>query len=321
LVRKLEQLEIGRPSTYAPTISVIQDRGYIEKGDTEGEDRQIKELRLKNGKISELDQIIKTGSDRAKLLPTSLAEIVTDFLIKYFQDIVDYDFTAGAETRLDQIAEGKLTSTQMLKDFYAKFHPLVEKSAKADRAEAAQAREIGKDPKTGKPIIARFGRFGPMLQLGDADPKDKDAPKPKFAPMPEGAALDTVTLEQALPMFELPRQLGNTDDGQPIITDIGRFGPYLKVGSKFISIKGNDPLSITVAEARVIIKDQAEAANKRMIADFGKIKVLRGPYGPYVTDGKKNAKIPKAEDPEKLDEARAKELLAAAPAKSRFRKR
>jgi DNA topoisomerase-1 len=321
LVRKLEQLGIGRPSTYAPTISVIQDRGYIEKKDVEGEDRQIKELVLKAGKVTEQSQTTKFGNDRAKLLPTPLAEIVTDFLVKYFSEIVDYDFTAGAEGRLDQIAEGHLTSTEMLKDFYDKFHPLVEKSAKADRADAAQARQVGLDPKSGKPVIARFGRFGPMLQLGSADPKDKAAPKPKFAPMPEGASLDDVTLEQALPMFELPRQLGATDDGQPILTDIGRFGPYLKIGSRFISIKGLDPLTITEAEAKEFITQQASADNKKVIAEFDNIKILRGPYGPYVTDGKKNARIPKAEDPEKIDAAKAKELLAKAPSRSRFKKR
>jgi DNA topoisomerase I len=322
LVRKLEQLEIGRPSTYAPTISVIQDRGYVEKGDVAGEERTIKEIVLEAKKVTEKTLTIVAGNDRSKLLPTSLADIVTDFLVKYFGDIVDYDFTARAETRLDQIAEGKLTSQDMLDDFYKMFHPLVEKSAKADRAEAAQARQIGTDPKTGKPVIARFGRFGPMLQLGDADAKDKDAPKPKFAPLPDGTSLDSVTLEEALPMFELPRQLGTSDDGQPIITDIGRFGPYVKVGPKFISIKGQNPLTITPAEAKQIIKDQAEIRNKRMIADYGAVKVLRGPYGPYVTDGKKNAKIPKGQAPEAVTETKAKEILAQAPVgKGRFKKR
>src|SRR5439155_8211893 len=186
----------------------------------------------------------------------------------------DYDFTAKAEAQFDDVADGKISWQQMLKEFYGKFHPLVEKSADADRAEASQARELGIDPKTGKPVIARFGRYGPMLQLGEAgDPKDKEAPKPKFAPLPAETTLDSVTLEQALPMFNLPREVGTTEDGKTILADIGRFGPYIKVESKFISIKGEDPLLITEAQARQIIVDQAEAAAKKVIADWGKLKI------------------------------------------------
>lgn len=314
LVKKLEQLGIGRPSTYAPTISTVQDRGYIEKADVEGETRDLTEIKLAGGKVMETKQSVTAGADRNKLLPTALADVVTDFLIKYFGDIVDYDFTAKAERQLDHVAHGEVSWQEMMKEFYERFHPLVEKSAKADRAEAVQARELGHDPKTGKPVIARFGRYGPMLQLGETgDAKDKDAEteaeKPRFAPLPEGATLDDVTLEQALPMFNLPRVVGKTANGEEILADIGRFGPYIKVGKTFVSIKDHDPLNITETEARQLYKAKQEAVKKSVVAEFGKIKVLIGPYGPYVTDGKKNAKIAKGEDPAKLTEEAAKQLL------------
>lgn len=311
LVRKLEQLGIGRPSTYAPTIGTIQDRGYVEKTDVTGEPKDIQELILDKGKISQNTQTISVGQDRSKLLPTPLAEVVTDFLVKYFGEILDYDFTAKAELQFDHVAEGKITWQQMLKEFYEKFHPLVEKSAKADRAEASQARELGKDPKTGKPVIARFGRYGPMLQMGETGEgkEDKDVPKPAFAPLPAGAKLETVTLEQALPMFNLPRVVGTTKEGQEITADIGRFGPYIKIDKKFISIKDRDPITITEEEAREVIAEHAKAEKERVVADFGKVKILRGPYGPYVTDGKNNARIPKKTDPKTLNEKSAQELL------------
>ena len=321
LVKKLEQLGIGRPSTYAPTIGTIQDRGYIEKKDLEGELRQLKQLQLEGGKVAEAEVAVMVGADRNKLLPTTLAEIVTDFLVKYFGEVMDYDFTAEAEAKFDDVAEGKLTWQQMLADFYGKFHPLVEKSDKADRAEASQARELGKDPKSGKPVIARFGRFGPMLQLGETgDSKDKDTPKPLFASLPEGTELDDVTLEQALPMFNLPREVGKTKEGEIITADIGRYGPYVKVGKQFYSIKGQDALKITEAEALDVIKEKAKLEAERVVADFGQLKILRGPYGPYVTNGKKNAKIPKETDPEKLSEKQAKELLDKAPAAGQRRR-
>lgn len=313
LVKKLEQLGIGRPSTYAPTISVIQDRGYVEKADLDGEARDLAELVLTKGKVTLSSQTVMAGADRNKLLPTPLAEVVTDFLVKYVSDIVDYDFTAKAEAQFDEVAEGKLTWQQMLKEFYGKFHPLIENSAKADRAEAAQARELGVDPSTGKPVIARFGRYGPMLQLGETgDTKDKETPKPRFAPLPAGATLENVTLEQALPMFNLPRVVGKTATGEEITADIGRFGPYIKVDKTYVSIKGHDPLTISEDEARGLFKEKSEANTKKTVAEFGQIKILNGPYGPYVTDGKKNARIPKSQKPAELDEAAAKELLAKA---------
>jgi DNA topoisomerase-1 len=324
LVRKLEELGIGRPSTYAPTIGTIQSREYVEKKDLEGEQRELQELTLEKGKIEEKTQTVTVGADRGKLVPTPLAEIVTDFLVKYFGEILDYDFTASAEKELDDIAEGELTWKQMLEKFYKGFHPLVEKSEDASRAEASQQRKLGKDPKTGDIVYARFGRFGPMLQLGEApDKKDKEAPKPKFAPMPAEATLETVTLEEALPMFNLPRVVGKTAKGEEIIADIGRFGPYVKVGNTFVSIKDQDPLKIGEHEARLAINAKAKKERERVIATWDKIQVLNGPYGPYVTDGKNNARVPKEEDPKKITEKKAIKMLeeAAKNPKSRFGRR
>ncbi len=323
LVKKLEELGIGRPSTYAPTIGTIQTREYVEKKDLEGSQRTLRELALEKSKIIERTQEVIVGADRAKLTPTPLADIVTDFLLKYFESVMDYDFTAQAEKELDHVAEGKLTWQEMLTHFYEKFHPLVEKSADASRAETVQARKLGIDPKSGFKVYARLGRFGPMLQLGETPPRDKkdkkdeEGAKPRFAPMPENAELDTVTLEQALPMFELPRVVGKTTDGQEITADIGRFGPYIKVGGAFTSIKDHNPMTIKEAEARIVLAEKAKVEAERIIAVFGKLQVLNGRYGPYVTDGKENAKIPKDQDPKKLTEDEIKVLLeqkAAQPA-------
>ena len=322
LVKKLEELGIGRPSTYAPTISTIQDRGYIEKKDLDDEARTLREIRLEKSVIKEQTQEAVMGVDRAKLLPTELAEIVSDFLVKYFSPIVDYDFTAKAEEELDDIADGKRAWQEMLRQFYESFHPLVEKSQLASRADAMKAREIGKDPKTGELVQARFGRFGPVLQMGNSPgSSEKDAPKPRFAPLPEGTTIETVTLDQALPMFNLPRRVGQTTDGKEITADIGPYGPYVKVEKQFISLKDKDPLTISEAEAREVIAAHTRAAANKTIADFGKLKILRGPYGPYVTNGKKNARIPKNADPEKLAEAEAQKLLDDAPDKPKFRRR
>lgn len=324
LVRKLEELGIGRPSTYAPTISTIQDRGYIEKKDLEGETRELKELVLDGHAVRENTQTVTVGADRNKLLPTHLADMVTDFLMKYFSSIMDYDFTAKAEGQFDDIADGKLEWQEALEKFYEHFHPLVKKSESADRAEAAQARQLGKDPKTGRIVVVRYGRYGPVLQLGEAgEDVAEDAPKPIFAPLPEGVDMDSITLKQALPMFKLPRTVGKTKEGQDIIANIGRYGPYVQVDKLFVSIKGHDPMTITEAEAQELIVEKQAAEKKRVIADYGKIKVLNGPYGPYITDGKTNVKIPKETKPQAITEEKAKKLLAEAPKnpKKRFRPR
>jgi DNA topoisomerase-1 len=319
LVRKLEELGIGRPSTYAPTISTIQTRGYVEKTDLEGVEREVNEVKLSNGKVTTSKSTVTTGADRGKLLPTGIAEVVTDFLVKYFPSIVDYDFTARVEADFDNIADGQQAWQQMIAGFYKDFHPLVEKSADIPRNEVSQARELGTDPKSGEKIYARFGRYGPMLLKGDTEDETK---KPVFAPLPGGATLDTVTLEQALEMFKLPRSVGQTADGQEIKANIGRFGPYIQVGKTFVSIKPLDPQIITEDEARELYEAKLTKDAAKNIKQFASgIKILNGPYGPYITDGKKNARIAKDQDPAKLTEAAAKALLAAAPAKGRGRRR
>jgi DNA topoisomerase-1 len=318
LVRELEKLGIGRPSTYAPTISTIQTRGYVEKSDLEGLERQVDTLVLETGEITETKTKETYGADRSKLLPTPVADITTDFLVKHFSSIVDYDFTAKVEQDFDGIAEGKETWTHMLKDFYKDFHPLVDKAQDVSREESTQTKQLGTDPKSGKPIMARFGRFGPMLQRGETESEEK----PDFAPLPADATLDTVTFEQALEMFKLPRLVGQTEDGQDIKANIGRFGPYIQVGKLFVSIKPNDPMKITLEEAVKLYNDKLEQEKKKHIATFKSgIQILNGMYGPYITDGKKNVRIPKSTDPKKLTEAEAKDMLAKAPAKKKFVRR
>ncbi len=314
LVRKLEELGIGRPSTYAPTISTIQTRGYVEKTEVEGKQREITKLELKNGTMNNTKISENFGADKSKLVPTPVAEITTDFLTKHFADILDYDFTATVEGDFDHIAEGKQQWQKMLADFYKNFHPLIGKAEKVSREETSQARELGKDPKSGKPIITRFGRYGPMLQRGSAE----DEEKPDFAPMPKDATLEDVTLEQALEMFKLPRTVGATEDGKEIKANIGRFGPYIQVDKLFVSLKEHDPSTITEAEARILYKEKLQQNADKYIAEFKSgIKIVNGPYGPYITNGKKNAKISDDFDPKKITEKQAKELLAAAPAKGR----
>lgn len=319
LVKKLEELGIGRPSTYASTISTIQTRGYVEKTDLEGTERTVQNLILTNGVVTDEPTTEITGADRNKLVPTHLAEVTTDFLLKYFPNIVDYDFTAKAETDFDHIAEGKEAWQKMIADFYKDFHPLIAGAEGASRQEVSQARLLGEDPKTHKPVYARFGRYGPMLQRGEVE----DEEKPAFAPLPTGAKLETVTLEEALHMFALPRVVGTTLEGEEIKANIGRFGPYIQIGKTYVSIKPHDPFSVTEAEARELYAAKLEKDANKYIQEFASgIKVVNGPYGPYITDGKKNAKIPKDVEPAKLSEEECKKLLAEAPArKKRFTRR
>lgn len=320
LVRKLEELGIGRPSTYAPTISTVQARGYVEKTDLEGKERKVQALKLKDGQISEEDTTEITGADQNKLVPTSLADVTTDFLVNHFTAIVDYGFTARVEEDFDHIAEGGQEWQAMIKDFYKDFQPLVKKSENVSREETSQQRELGKDPKSGKPIMARYGRYGPMLQRGVTESDEK----PDFAPLPQGVEMTDVTMEQALEMFKLPRIVGKTDDGQEIMASLGRFGPYIKVGSLFVSIKPRDPMKITEEEAKEFYARKLTQEAEKNIQTFDKsgIKVLNGPYGPYVTNGKKNARISKTIDPAKMTEDEAKEIIDKAPDKPRrFKKR
>ena len=312
LVKKLEDLGIGRPSTYATIIDTVQTRGYVEKGDSEGQPRDVIILSYNGEEISRDVVQEKTGSTRGKLIPTPSGELIADFLTDHFTKIVDYDFTANVETEFDKIAAADLAKSAMLHGFYTPFHKLIEQSGGIDRSKVGANREVGIDPKSGKPILARFGRFGPMLQLGTTDDEDK----PRFAPLPKGAKIETVTLEQALEMFKLPRVVGQTEDGQDIKANIGRFGPYIQVGKLFVSIKPEDPHTITLEKARELYAAKLKAEAEKNIADFGDgVKVLNGRFGPYITDGTKNAKIPKDTDPKTITHEQALKLLKAAPAK------
>ena len=311
LVKKLEELGIGRPSTYATIIGTIQTRGYAEKGDSDGVGREVIELVL-NGSVSRNIVTEKSGATKGKLLPTASGSVLSDFLGDHFTDIVDYDFTARIETELDEIAEDKLDKTKMLRDFYDPFHALIDGAKTIDRSAVSGVRELGVDLSSGEPVFARIGRFGPMLQLGEGN----DEKKPRFANFPKGARLETITLDQALTMFQLPRTVGTTEDGQEITANIGRFGPYIKVGATFVSIKNSDPFTIAESEARDLYAAKLAADASKNIADFGGgLKILNGRFGPYITDGKKNVKIPKNDDPTKITAEQAKEMLATAPDK------
>ena len=312
LVKKLEDLGIGRPSTYATIIDTVQTRGYVEKGDSEGQPRDVIVLSYNGEEVSRDIVQEKTGSTRGKLIPTPSGELIADFLTDHFTQIVDYDFTANVETEFDKIAAAELAKSAMLHGFYTPFHKLIEQSGGIDRSKVGANREVGIDPKSGKPILARFGRFGPMLQLGATDDDDK----PRFAPLPKGAKIETVTLEQALEMFKLPRVVGQTEDGQDIKANIGRFGPYIQVGKLFVSIKPEDPHTITLEKARELYAAKLQAEAEKNIADFGDgVKVLNGRFGPYITDGTKNAKVPKDTDPKTITHEQALELLKVAPVK------
>jgi DNA topoisomerase-1 len=317
LVKKLEDLGIGRPSTYATIINTVQVRGYAEKGEGEGNPRDIITLNLAKDKVSRKIVTEKTGSDRGKLVPTPSGEVLSDFLLGHFQPVVDYDFTAKVETQFDKIATGALARNTMLDHFYTPFHKLIENSGDIDRSSVAKSREIGIDPKSSKPILARFGRFGPMLQLGSGDDKDE---KPLFAPMPAGRKIENVTLDEALHAFQLPRTVGETADGKTIKANIGRFGPYIQIDKLFVSIKPLDPHTINLDEAIALYDAKLKAEAEKNIADFGGgIKVLKGRFGPYVTDGTKNAKIPKDTEPASITHKQAIEMLKAAPASKKRR--
>ena len=318
LVKKLEELGIGRPSTYATIMNTIQTRGYAEKGDSEGVPRDVILLQLIDNKVEREIIQEKTGSNKGKLVPTPAGELISGFLTDHFDRVVDYGFTADVEKDFDDIAGDRLARNTMLEKFYAPFHALIEQSGNIDRRTVGANREVGIDPKSGKPIIARFGRFGPMLQLGSSDDK---ADKPQFAPLPKGAKIETVTLEQALHAFELPRLVGQTEDGQDIKANIGRFGPYIQIGKLYVSLKDIDPREVTQEQARELYAAKLKAEAEKNIADFGDgIKVLNGRFGPYVTDGSKNAKIPKDTDPKTITRDQAVELLANAPQKRSARR-
>lgn len=321
LVKKLESLGIGRPSTYAPTISNIQQRGYIEKANLEGKPLEIQKITLdfeNKQNIVEEKEIINVGADKNKLIPTPIANVATDFLVKNFSDVLNYEFTAKIEEEFDKIAAGKENWFDTIDYFYKTFHPLIEKSEQISRKEASQARLIGVDPISKKNIYARFGKYGPMLQKGE----NEDEEKPIFTSLPSETTIETVKLEDALKMFSLPRNIGKTKDGDEIIANIGRFGPYIKIKDQFISIKPLDPHLITEKEAIELYKEKISADKAKNLKIFSNnLKIINGPYGPYITNGKKNAKISKDIDPLKITEEEATELINKSPDKKKFKRK
>ena len=321
LVKKLEELGIGRPSTYAPTISTILKREYVTKEQLEGKERQWVELLLTGGKIEEQSKKEIFGADRNKLSPTNTGIVVNDFLIEYFPKIFEYSFTADIEKQFDEISQGKVKWNQMIGDFYSEFHPMVKDTDKLSRATIGSVRELGNDPKTGQKVFARLARFGPIVQLGEGNGDTK----PKFASLRKGQYLDTISLEQALELFKLPRDVGEYN-GLKIVAGIGKFGPYLKYNDKFISIKDDDdPLQIGESRAIELIEQKSKADSERTIKEFDEdktMKILNGRYGPYIKHGAKNIKIPKDKEPAALSYEECKTLSENAPAKKgRYRKK
>ena len=306
LVRKLEELGIGRPSTYAPTISTIQNRDYVEKGEKSGIKHPICTLTLKGGKINETSKTESYGNERNKLIPTDVGMVVNDFLMEYFPDIMDYNFTANVEEKFDHIAEGQSRWNDEIAQFYGIFHPEVEKISNLRLAHKVGERCLGIDPKTGKEVSVKIGRFGPLVQLGSTD----SAEKPQFASLLKGQSVGEITLEEALKLFELPRTLGEYE-GEEVSVAIGRFGPYVKHGKTFASVpKTITPQAITLEEAIELLKQKAEAAKKKVVKRFEEepeMEILNGPYGVYIAYKKKNYKIPKDKDAEalSLDDCRA----------------
>lgn len=298
LVKKLEELGIGRPSTYAPTISTIQKRNYVVKESREGVERTYKVITLKGGKVSSEVKKEITGAEKAKLFPTDVGALVTDFLVENFKSIVDFNFTAQIEQQFDDIANGNKVWNKMIDEFYQPFHETVEVTTKESKR-ATGERLLGDDPASGEPVIARMGRFGPMVQIGKTDDESK---KPRFAKLRPTQSIETITLDEALELFKLPRTLGESN-GKVVKASVGRFGPYVQYDKLFVSIpKDKDPYTITLEEALSLIKDKEEANANRLIMEFEKegIQVLNGRYGPYIKKGKDNYKIPKGTSAEHL---------------------
>ena len=293
LVHKLEELGIGRPSTYAPTISTIQQREYVQKGDKKGEDRPYTIYQLKGKQINQKIRKEIVGSEKGKLIPTDIGIVVNDFLMKNFAEILDYNFTAKVEQDFDKIAEGDEKWTDMMRSFYKEFEPTVERTINSRDQHKAGERVLGKDPKSGKPVFVKIGRFGPVVQIGTAD----DDEKPTFAQMPKDKSIETITLEEALELFKLPREVGDYH-GKPVTIGAGRFGPYILFDRKYTSVpKGVDPMSITLDEAIELIHEKQQEEKRKHLKTFPedpKLEVLDGRYGPYLAYDGKNYRLPKS---------------------------
>ncbi|GHM98561.1 DNA topoisomerase 1 [Cytophagales bacterium WSM2-2] len=325
LVKKLEELGIGRPSTYAPTISTVQKRGYVVKESREGEERKYKVLTLKDNKISNKGETEITGAEKNKLFPTNTAMIVNDFLVEHFSEVTNYSFTAEIEKEFDEIANGKLKWQKMLDGFYKPFHKIVVKTEQVERSSVQnKSKELGVDPKTKKNVYVKLGKFGAYVQLGE-NPDDNGGEKPKFAALRPGQFIENITLEDALELMKLPRDLGLFEE-MPVVANIGRFGPYVLHNKKFVSIpKGEDPYTIKPERAVELIQAKREAdANKtiKLFPENPDIQILNGRFGPYIKAGKKNVKIPKGKVPAELTLEECVTLVANAPEKKgRFARR
>ena len=314
LVHKLEELGIGRPSTYAPTISTIQQREYVQKGDKKGEERTYTVDTLKGTKVTSRERKEMVGSEKGKLLPTDIGIVVNDFLMANFPDIMDYNFTAKVEQQFDRIAEGKEEWNTMMKVFDKSFEPTVDKVMNARSEHKAGERQLGKEPETGKPVFVKIGRFGPVVQIGSAD----DTEKPRFSQLPSDKSIETITLEEALELFKLPRTIGEFE-GSDVVIGAGRFGPYVMHDKKYVSLpKGTDPMKVTLEEAIQLIGEKREQEQKRHIKAFdedAKLEVLNGRYGPYIAYDGKNYRMPKAlhEKAAELSYAECMEIVNNAP--------
>ena len=316
LVKKLEELGIGRPSTYAPTISTLtKGRGYIVKGDKPGEKRSVTNLTLKNGVIKETSKTETVGSEKGRLLPQDIGMIVTDYLVKNFETILDYSFTANVEKDFDKIAEGEMTWNSVIGDFYGPFHTKIEETL-SNREYSHVSRDLGTDPKDGQPLVARFGQYGPYVQKGDGDSK-------QYASLAPGQLIESITLEEALKLFELPRTVGQ-HEGIDIICTKGRFGPYIKYGDRNISLpRGTDPLKVDKDTCVRLIEESLSKKAGGIIAEYTEsdIQVIDGNYGPYIKHAGSNYKIPKGTDPTTLTEEKCKEIIASSEPTGRKKRR
>jgi DNA topoisomerase I len=317
LVRKLEEMGIGRPSTYAPTITTVQKRGYVVKEIREGVERKYSVFSLKDNTIVKGEDSEITGAEKNKLFPTNTAMIVNDFLVEHFPDITDYSFTSEIEQEFDEIANGKLQWKKMIANFYKPFHKKVAKTEKVERSTVGKSRELGVDPKTGKNVYAKLGKFGAYVQIGE-NPDDNGGEKPKFAPLRQGQFIENLTLEDALTLVKMPREVGTFEE-KPVVVNIGRFGPYVLHDKKFVSIpKDQDPYTITGEKAIELIEaKRISDANKtiKLFPENPDIQILNGRFGPYIKAGKKNVKIPKGKVPAELTLEECVTLAAAAPEK------
>ena len=324
LVRRLEELGIGRPSTYAPTIQTIQNREYVVKGDKEGVERAYTVVSLSKGKIEEAEKTETVGADRNKLMPTDIGTVVNDFLMEYFPDVLDYNFTASVEKEFDSVAEGELVWTKAIDKFYKIFHPIVEATAAVKTKHKVGERELGIDPKSGNPVFVKIGRYGPVVQIGAAHADDKEAPKPQFASLMKGQSIDTITLEEALKLFDLPRTVGEYE-GKVMVAAVGRFGPFIRHDGKFVSIpKDLNPLTITAEEAIALIEGKRVKDEQRFIKKFEEdpeMEILKGRFGPYISYQKANYRIPKTvTDPTILTLEDCKKIIAEAGEKPAAKK-